>query len=279
MRPPTHPPSLIVIPIWTCAALALVSVLVPSAEAAVLQPRTTVAWELYIAVTEQRIAQGIEERVKDGESHIDERIAEGRLRRGDILVTQMETRRATGSAIEIPGGEVHHWRGHMFIAGVSLDDVLQGLTRPLRPQDLQEDVLESRQLRVDEHGSTVFLKLRRKKLVTVHYNTEHEVRYVRHDRRWASSRSVSTRIAELKDAGTPREQEHPVGQDQGFLWRLNSYWRYVEVAGGVMVECESVSLSRSIPGTVRWMVLPLVHRAARESMERTLRSLRDRMLT
>ena len=147
----------------------------------------------------------------------------------------------------------------------------------MRQEDLQEDVLESRVLERDADRVRVFLKLRRKKFVTVHFNTEHEMLYARHTAGRASSRSVATRIAELEEAGTPDEREKPVGVDRGFLWRLNSYWRYEEVAGGVIVECESITLSRSIPSLVRWMVKPLIESAARESMERTLTSLRHRL--
>ena len=46
----------------------------------------------------------------------------------------------------------------------------------------------------------------------------------------------------------------------------------------MIVECESITLSRSIPSLVRWMVKPLIESAARESMERTLTSLRDRLI-
>ena len=52
---------------------------------------------------------------------------------------------------------------------------------------------------------------------------------------------------ELAEAGTPQEREKKVGSDSGFFWRLNAYWRYEAVNGGVLIECESVSLSRSIP--------------------------------
>ncbi len=40
------------------------------------------------------------------------------------------------------------------------------------------------------------------------------------------------------------KREKPEGKDRGFLWRLNSYWRYQQVDGGVLVECESLTLSR-----------------------------------
>ena len=56
----------------------------------------------------------------------------------------------------------------------------------------------------------------------------------------ASSRSVSTKIAELDQPGTPREREKKAGEDSGFLWRLNAYWRYEQLGDGVLIECESV---------------------------------------
>jgi hypothetical protein len=94
----------------------------------------------------------------------------------------------------------------------------------------------------------------------------------------AAARSVATRIAELADAGTAKEREKPADDDSGFLWRLNAYWRYEEVPGGVIVECESVSLSRSVPMVVRPVANPIVDRIARESLQRTLDSLK-RVLT
>ena len=107
--------------------------------------------------------------------------------RGDVRVFKMTTRRPPDSPIEIPNGEVHHWRGSIFVPSATLDDVLLELRRPLARRDLQTDVLESRVLEREGPRSRVFLKLRRKKFMTVHYNTEHEVEYTRHDNRRASS--------------------------------------------------------------------------------------------
>jgi hypothetical protein len=63
------------------------------------------------------------------------------------------------------------------------------------------------------------------------------------------------------------------------LWRLNSYWRYEQIATGVLVECESVSLSRTVPAIARSAVRPLIDQVARGSMERTLAALRARFTT
>jgi hypothetical protein len=110
-------------------------------------------------------------------------------------------------------------------------------------------------------------------VMTVTYNTEHAVEYRRLGSR-AASRSVSTKVAELADAGTPKEREKRAGDDHGFLWRLNAYWRFEPLGDGVLIECESVSLSRSVPPIARFVVGPIANRIARESLERTMRSLR-----
>jgi hypothetical protein len=84
-------------------------------------------------------------------------------------------------------------------------------------------------------------------------------------------------VAELDDAGTARERERPPNQDRGFLWRLNSYWRFKGEADGVIVECESVSLSRGIPRGIAWMVQSYLESVPRESLENTLRPIQTQL--
>ena len=58
------------------------------------------------------------------------------------------------------------------------------------------------------------------------------------------------------------------------MWRLNAYWRYVPVEGGVLVECESLALSRSVPvGGLRSVAAPIIDQVSRESLENTLGAL------
>jgi len=90
----------------------------------------------------------------------------------------------------------------------------------------------------------------------------------------ASSRSFTTKIAEIDNAGTPSEKEEPIGNDSGFLWRLNSYWRYLQVGGDVRVDLQSLSLSREVPFILRPATRPVISRIARESLTQTLEALR-----
>ena len=120
------------------------------------------------------------------------------------------------------------------------------------------------------------MRLRRKAVLTVVYDTEHIVTFTRDSASRATSTSTAIRIAEVADADTPQEHVMPAAEDRGFLWRLNAYWRYQDVMGGVIVECESMTLSRDAPLVVRFLVNPIVERTARESMARTLVTMRTR---
>jgi hypothetical protein len=82
----------------------------------------------------------------------------------------------------------------------------------------------------------------------------------------------------VQDAGETSESEMPPGHDHGFLWRLNSYWRFEQRDGGVYVECEAISLTRSVPAGLGWLINPIVRTLPRESLASTLRSLRAAVL-
>ena len=47
--------------------------------------------------------------------------------------------------------------------------------------------------------------------------------------------------------------------------------------GGVLIECESVSLSRDVPFGLGWLVNPKVEGIAKESLQKTLVSLRTEL--
>ena len=175
----------------------------------------------------------------------------------------------------IGDAKIHHWVGAVFVPRISLNQLIATLEANAGNESRDyDDVIQSRLIaRRDDH-LTVFMKLRRASIVTVTYNTEHQVDYVRPAATRATARSIATRIAELADAGTSNEREKSPDEDSGYLWKLNAYWRYEEVAGGVIVECESVSLSRSVPVLLRPVANPIVDRIARESLARTLESLR-----
>jgi hypothetical protein len=101
-------------------------------------------------------------------------------------------------------------------------------------------------------------------------DTEYDVHYVHLNATRAYSRSYSTRVSEVESAEQPGEHHKPAGNDSGFLWRLNSYWRFQEQDGGVYVQLEAISLTRDIPDGLGWLIRPFVTSIPRESLVFTL---------
>ena len=269
--------------VFRAAALALLIVVAPNAQAseeAALKPKTAADFAKYVAIVEARRAQDItsNEPFLDIERQPAAQLAKtmAALKRGEVIVTRGAARDASSNEVSVSGGLINHWRGTVFVPQVRLDAMLKVLQEPQSDKHKQEDVLSSRVVSRDGDTQKVYLRLRRTKFVTVVYDTEYDVEYRRigADRAW--SNSISTKVVEIENAGTPQERALPEGNDSGYMWRLNSYWRYKQVDDGVLVEIESLTLSRSLPMLVGPLIRPIVTSTARESMSRTLSSVRAR---
>lgn len=243
-----------------------------------LQPRTVQAWGTY----EQRIDSRYESAsaaaspffALDAFNAADWRRT---ATNGGVAMARIDRARPGDAELEVPDGKIHHWAGAVFVPNTTVADVMNKLSHLAGNESKHyQEVIGSRLLSRDGDKYRIFMKLRRSKFrVTATYNTEHAVEYRRLGGARASGRSVATRIAELDHAGTPQEREKKVGSDSGYLWRLNAYWRYESVNNGVLIECESVSLSRPVPFFARLLVSGIVEGLARESLERTLTGLRS----
>lgn len=253
--------------------LALVGVGTARAEfvgTAVLSPETVSQFDAYIREAEARI----EREVRSATSFLwsaqkPERLAQ--VRAGKVLVEGY----AGGPVTEIQGALIHDWIGAVFIPGTTLGRVLSLVQDyDAHKRIYQPEVIDSRLL--SHHGDDfrVYLRLRKRNIITVVLNTEHWIHYVSAGAGRCYSRSYATRIAEVQNPGTPEERELPPGRDHGILWRLNSYWRFEEREGGVFVECEAIGLSRSIPQGFQWLILPFVQDLPKESLAHTLSATR-----
>jgi len=218
------------------AALLLAS---PSRIHAAPSRETLDAWQQYASDVEARLDRT--------------RRAAGTLSGGTVA--------ANGESVAVPSGTISHWRGAVFIRGVTLDRVLDGLMHPGTPPP-QPEVVSSRVIARDGDSLRVYIRLVRHAIITVTYDTEHRMTFIRHSPALATARSTATRIEEVG------------GGDRGFLWGLQSYWRYEQRPGGVLVELESLTLSRSVPALVRPIAMPRVNQIGRESMVGTLDALR-----
>src|SRR4029453_9676646 len=87
------------------------------------------------------------------------------------------------------------------------------------------------------------------KVVAVVSEQEYDVEYGRLPAGRAWSNSISTKIVEIENAGTPKERALPEGNDHGYMWRLNSYWGYKQVDDGGLVCGGGGVVAAPEPGT------------------------------
>ncbi len=264
---------------FAAVTLVLVEPLAAAAAPVELKRETVQAFGTYIRLTEVRM----ERELADGKNFLGpdslpaaqrRQVYEG-LRAGEVFIKERQTRDADGREIEIPNGMVHHWMGVVFLPGVRLERVLQ-LAQDFdhAEQYFGPDVQESKLLAREGDRFRIWMRLRRKKIVTVVVHTTQEAVFRRISPVRALSRGEALRIVEVENPDTPEEKEKPVGNDRGFLWRMNTYWRYEEKDGGTYVQLEAIALSRQIPLVLRWFVAPLVKSAAREYLTHILGSFR-----
>jgi hypothetical protein len=244
-----------------------------------LKPETVQAFNRYVQLTEARINGEVSQIEKF--LHVDGLPPERRsqvlatLERGEIFMEPLQTLDASGQKIEAPDAIIHHWLGTVFVPGTNLRQTLALMEDYNHHQDIyRPEVVRSRLLSRQGNDFKIYYRLRKKKVITVTLNTNHDVHYFSVDSRRCYSRSYSTRIAEVANADTPNEREKPVGHDGGFLWRINSYWKFEEKDGGVYVECESISLTRDIPTGLGWLIKPFVTSIPKESLKMTMGSTR-----
>jgi putative flippase GtrA len=249
-----------------------------SLAAAELRPHTVAAWKKYEAIVDQRhrALSPTGNPFFAHDAYKRDRRWRSNVLNGTVEMFEADGPSPGGGAVDVPDGRIHHWVGAVFVPGANLDDVLARLRDNAgKEAGAYKEVIDSRLLERNGNQLRVFMKIERDATVTtVTYNTEHLVQYRTLSGTRAANRTTATRIAEVTAAGTPQEREKPPGNDSGYLWRLNAYWRYEEVPGGVLIECESVSLSRSVPLIFTPLVNPIANRLARGSLESTLNSLR-----
>lgn len=261
-------------------ASTLIAVQAAVLRAADLTPKAAAAFDHYVSLTERRMdAPGAPF------LHLESRPAPQRdasmraLRGGDLVMEPLVTRDGTKD-IAVDHGMIHHWIGIVFVRGATLDAALALLQDYGRHHVVYAPTIAaSRLLSRDGDDFTMQLRFAMKKVVTVVLNSDHEAHFTRHDADRASSRIRSVRIAEVERAGTPGERELPVGHDSGYLWRLNSYWRFLERDGGVYIQCESITLTRDVPAGLGWLIRPFVTSIPRETLTFTLKTTRETLIS
>jgi hypothetical protein len=233
-------------------------------------PAALAAFNAYVNSVESRLAA--QHRSQNGflvPANPDARL-ESRLRSGELILENL----TPPSTANLPGAMLHHWRGTAFAPGATAADFehlmkdINSYPRHFSPQILSAGIL----MQQDDHLQAT-MRVRQQHILTVVLDTTYDIVFAHLDPRHGSSLSRSTRIAEIASPGTPSEHPLDSAHEHGFLWRQNTYWSYEERDGGLYMQIESVSLTRSIPHGLGWAISPFVESVPRESLEFTLRSV------
>jgi hypothetical protein len=258
--------------------LAAILLFVLPLNAADLQAQAAQNYARYIALTQ---AQVDAELAQSGSCLWVERLPESRrtevlaqLRSGGVVIEKLETL-DDGKPIAVPGGLIHHWIGTAFVPGATLAQTLAFMQDyNHKVEYFKPDIVRSKILKHEGDDYFVLLRFYQKKIITTVIDTDQEVHYHVVDKTHAWSRSSATRVQEVDNPGKSDERLEPEGHDRGFVWKLNTFWRFEEKDGGTYLECQAISLSRDIPTGLGWMVGSFVSSVPRESLTFTLTTAR-----
>jgi hypothetical protein len=204
--------------------------------------------------------------------------SEGALRKGAeraLIAGAIQVEPVDGGSWQVTGGLLHHWRGAASVPGASTKDMLtllrdyNHLSRYYAPEEVSSHSLDD-----DGTIATLVMRLKKHQVVTVVLDAEFRVESELGDG-MGYSYSRSEHIWQIDQPGTPHESRRPAGADDGFLWRLNSYWSFEQRAEGLLIECETVSLTRDVPTGLGWLIMPVIRALPRESLEFTLTATRN----
>ena len=235
-----------------------------------LEPPTLAAFDTYIregeAAAEQTLQSGGPFLWSDASA---ERAA--RIRTGQVVAQIWAGR----GPVKVAKGLIHDWVGAALIPAATIVDTLAVLQNYDNHHNIYTpEVMASKLISRRDNDFQIYLRLLKKKIITVVLDTDHQVTYRSLDRsRWLC-RSYSTRIAEVNDTGSQKEKVLPPDTGYGFLWRLYSYWRFEAREAGVYVECRAISLTRDVPFGLGWAIEPIIQKLPQESLIRTLECTR-----
>jgi hypothetical protein len=236
-----------------------------------LKPQTLQSFDSYIADAEAAMEQTLKGQAPFLWS--DTNSERARQVRGGEIVAQFWSGRGP---VKVPAGLIHDWIAAAFIPDTTVKKTLALLQDyDNHKNTYQPEVIASKLIKRQGNHFQIYLRLLKQKIMTVVLDTDHDVHYRSLDlSRWIC-RSYTTRVAEVENAGSPKETILPPDTGYGFLWRLYSYWRFQEIEGGVYLECRAISLTRDVPFGLGWIIEPIIQKLPKESLMHTLECTRQ----
>jgi hypothetical protein len=251
------------------AMLLFVAVNCPAAR---LDPSAAGAFEDYIATLETRLAR---QHAKP-ETYLNLETIQRNSAGRPTMPDDLRVEAVNGGTWPVGRALLHHWRSSAFVPNTTPKKML-ALLRDFNHLSTHyaPNVVSSRALTDDGETAALAVRFRQQRFLTVVLDAEYrvETKLSGNDRGYSISRS--THIWQIDDPGTAHERRRAEGEDDGFLWRLNSYWSFARMRDGLQIECEAVSLTRDVPPGLGWLITPIIGDLPREMLEFTLRATKD----
>ena len=237
------------------------------------------AFQRYVTAVEQRLAAqhtSPSAYLATLDREPDSRIAmERRLRSSGPVIGSIDT-----GMPALDGALLHHWRAAAFVPRATAADMLALLRDYCRlPAHYAPEIVSSRVLVDNGRTALLAIRLRQRRVFPIVLDAEYqaEAKLTGADRGYSLSRS--THIWQIDAPGTPNERRRAPGQEDGFLWRLNSYWSFLRKPDGLFIECEAISLTRDIPRGLGWLIAPMVRDLPRQELQFTMDATRNALIT
>lgn len=236
-----------------------------------LNPQTLAAFDAYIHHAETEAKQTLRESGLFLWSDFNsERVQ--KVRAGQVVAQFWSGR----GPVKVPSGLIHDWIAAAFIPKSTIQEIFGVIQDYDNHKNIYKpEVLNSKLISRQDDDFQIYLRLLKKKIITVVLDTDHEVHYrLVGPTRWVCH-SYTTRIAEVENAGSQDERVLQPDTGYGFLWRLFSYWRFEQRDAGVVVECRAISLTRNVPVGLGWAIEPIIQKLPKESLINTLAATRQ----
>jgi hypothetical protein len=245
------------------AMTAIFLLLASNGAAARLSPSAEHAFESYVVNLEARLAQQ--------HAKPETYFAVGT----EPMSEDLQVEAVNGGTWPVDGALLHHWRGAAFVPNATPNNMLK-LLRDFDHLSARyaPAVVSSRALFDKGETARFAVRFREQRLLTIVLDAEYEIQTrLSGDRGYSVSRS--THIWQIDHPGTAQERRRSSGEEDGFLWHLNSYWTFARVGQGLQIECEAVSLTRDVPLGLGWLISPIIADFPREEMALTLKATKN----
>jgi hypothetical protein len=228
--------------------LALLMAAIPGLQAAEPKPETVAAFDRYVKLTEDGFAdQQKFENFLWLDHHSD---AKTMVWLQQTVIKSLQTL-DHGAPIEVPDGVIQHWLGATFLENADADHMRGLLMNFAGYKDFfKQQIIESKVNKHDGDNYDVLFRFYKKQFSTVVLNVDESAKYTLIDPMKWTVACHSTHVGEAEHPKNKKklDEERPVEDDPGYLWRLNFYWRVQQSDNGCYVELEVISLARQEAG-------------------------------